>query len=249
MSRFRGLLAGRRSQVAGRWLVPCLPVVVVAVTGGIGSGKSTVAGLLAARGAAVVDADKIARQVVAPGGPSYRSVVEHFGPAVVAADGTLDRAALAARVFADPAELAVLNAVTHPAIGGTLLTRLADLSRSRQPVVLDIPLLTNATRELYGLAGVVVVDAPVEVAVRRLVEQRGLTEADAVARVRAQISREERIRLADVVIDNSGSRDSLAAAVEGVWEWLEGLFPGSSGGPSVDGSSHEAFDADGGEGS
>jgi hypothetical protein len=119
----------------------------------------------------------------------------------------------------------------------------------RSPVVLDIPLLTEATRGNYGLAGVVVVDAPVEVAIRRLVRQRGLTEADAEARVRAQASREDRRRWADFVVDNGGSRAQLAASVEQLWSWLgrlAGPGPGDSS-RSVDGSSQEAFDADGRE--
>ncbi len=117
------------------------------------------------------------------------------------------------------------------------------------PVVLDIPLLTEATRGNYGLAGVVVVDAPVEVAIRRLVRQRGLTEADAEARVRAQASREDRRRWADFVVDNGGSRAQLAASVEHLWSWLGGLAgsePDDSR-RSVDGSSQETFDADGRE--
>jgi dephospho-CoA kinase len=237
-------------------------VVVVGLTGGIGSGKSTVSAMLARRGAVVIDADEIAREVTAPGGAAYQAMVDHFGAGVVGPDGTLDRAAIAARVFSDPAELAALNAITHPAIGAAMLLRLAALRApgeaggvggvggiGRSPVVLDIPLLTEATRGNYGLAGVVVVDAPVEVAIRRLVRQRGLTEADAEARVRAQASREDRRRWADFVVDNGGSRAQLAASVEQLWSWLgrlAGPGPGDSS-RSVDGSSQEAFDADGRE--
>jgi len=199
-------------------------VIVVAVTGGIGSGKSTVAALLARRGALVIDADQIARDVVAPDGPCYRAVVDSFGAGVVAADGSLDRAALADRVFADPAARAALNAITHPAIAAAIGDRLAEVAAGPGGlVVLDLPLMSEATRALYGLAGVVVVDAPVEVAMDRLVGQRGMFPSDAQARVRAQIGRQERRRLADVVVDNGGTRDELDTEVERLWDWLVGL--------------------------
>ncbi len=248
---------------------------MVGVTGGIGSGKSTVAALLAQRGAVVVDADQIARQVTAPGGSSYWALIEHFGPDVVRADGTLDRAAIAARVFSDPDDLAALNAITHPAIAVSILARLSELAhgaggegggtsgggtsgevgrRGGGPVVvLDIPLLTEATKERFGLAGVVVVDVPVEVAVRRLVEQRGLDERDAAARARAQVSREERRQLADVVVDNDGSRSQLEESVERLWDWMKGLAADQvravalDGPVSVDGPAQEAAYADGPE--
>jgi dephospho-CoA kinase len=225
-------------------------VVVVGVTGGIGCGKSTVATLLAARGAVVVDADQMARQVVAPGGPSYQAVIDHFGPGVVAAGGALDRAALAARVFSHPEELAVLDAITHPAIAAALVARLTALAQAGDDgllVVLDIPLLTEAAKGRYGLAGVVVVDAPIDVAVRRLVDQRGLTETDAKARIGAQPSREQRRQLGDVVVDNSGGRQELEAAVDRVWTWILSLAAARSPAPSVDGPAQEAPDADGHE--
>ncbi|MDQ1417643.1 MAG: dephospho-CoA kinase [Acidimicrobiaceae bacterium] len=209
------------------------------------------AGLLARRGAVVIDADQVAREVTAPGGAAYQAMVDHFGPAVVGPDGVLDRATIAARVFSDQAELAALNAMTHPAIVAALLACLGEISDSGHPVVLEIPLLTSAMRTVFRLAGVVVVDAPVDVAIRRLVERRGLTAADAEARIRAQVSREERLGWADLVVDNSGSRESLVTAVAGVWEWLEQLAAGGSSvdgssvdGASVDGPSQEAFDAD-----
>ncbi|MDQ6614706.1 MAG: dephospho-CoA kinase [Actinomycetota bacterium] len=229
---------------------------VVAVTGGIGSGKSTVAALLADRGAVVVDMDRIARQVSASGGAAYQALVGHFGPGVVGPDGVLDRAAIAQRVFSDPDELAALNAITHPAIAAATLARLVELAERGQaapPVVLDIPLLTKETKGRYGLAAVVVVDAAIEVAIGRLVQQRGLSEADAQARVRAQASREERRRLADVVVDNGGSRADLEAAVDRLWAWMEAAAGGvgeaggvaPAGGASVDGALQEPADADG----
>lgn len=201
-------------------------MIVVGLTGGIGSGKSTVAALLAGRGAHVIDLDDIARHVAAPGGAAYDDLAGHFGTAVVRADGTLDRAAIATRVFSDPAELKALNAITHPAIAAVTLSRLAALADEAAVgdeealVVLEIPLLTEATKGRYGLAAVVVVDAPVEVAVRRLFVTRGMSKADAEARARAQPSREDRLRLADVVIDNGGSMGDLRASVGDLWTWL-----------------------------
>jgi dephospho-CoA kinase len=201
-------------------------MIVVGLTGGIGSGKSTVAAMLAGRGAEVIDLDEIAREVAAPGGTAYDALVGHFGRDVVRSDGTLDRAAIAARAFSDPDQLAALNCITHPAIAAATLRHLTDLAARAGDaalVVLDIPLLTEATKGGYGLAGVIVVDAPVEVAVARLVERRGYREVDARARVGAQASREERCQLADVVIDNGGSWTDLEASVEHLWTWLGAL--------------------------
>lgn len=198
-------------------------MVVVAVTGGIGSGKSAVAAELARRGAVVVDADQIARQVVEPTGPAYQTVVDHFGPDVVRPDGGLDRAAIAATVFSDHGELAALNAITHPAIAAEMIAQIGAQASVAEVVVLDIPLLDADAKQRYGLAGVIVVEAPVEVAIDRLVAQRRLSEADARARVAAQIGPAERRRIADFVIDNGGSRESLAAAVDEAWQWIQGL--------------------------
>jgi dephospho-CoA kinase len=214
-------------------------VLLVGLTGGIGAGKSTVAELLAARGAVVVDADSIARLVVEPGGPAYQRLIDRFGADIVAADGTLDRAAIASRAFADPATLRDLNAITHPAIRDRMLQCVAAHAGSDRVVVLDIPLLTATTRDQFGLAGVIVVDTPVEVAVGRLVHQRGLSEADARARMAAQISREERRRLADVVVDNSGTPAALEASVEQAWAWIaarqsSATGPGADTGPAGD---------------
>src|SRR5437899_4703751 len=180
-------------------------MLLLGLTGGIGAGKSTVAGLLEARGAIIVDADRIARQVVEPGGPAYQPLVDRFGISITRPDGTLDRAALAARAFGDADALADLNRITHPAIRSRMSALVAEHRGTDRVVILDIPLLAPGTRDSYGLAGVMVVDTPVEVAVSRLVGQRGLTEDDARARVAAQLSRQERRAMADVVIDNSGS--------------------------------------------
>ena len=158
-------------------------MLLVGLTGGIGSGKSTVAAGLAERGAAVVDADAISREILEPGGPAYQPVVDRFGPGVVRADGTVDRPALAAAVFGDPDALADLNDLTHPVIGRVMGERMLQVASEGRIVVLDIPLLNIATKDRFQFGAIVVVDTPEEVAVSRLVDQRGFTEADARARV------------------------------------------------------------------
>jgi dephospho-CoA kinase len=199
-------------------------VLVVGLTGGIGSGKSTVSSLLAARGAVIIDADAIVRELQAPGGEAFVGIVERFGPGVVAADGTLDRPALAALVFNDEAARADLNKLTHPLVGREMATRMAAEAATDHIVVLDIPLLAErGGRGAYPVAGIIVVDCPVDVAVARLVQFRGFDEADARARVAAQISREERRAIADVVVDNGGTPAELEAQIDGVWSWLEEL--------------------------
>jgi dephospho-CoA kinase len=196
-------------------------MLLVGLTGGIGSGKSTVASGLARRGAAVVDADGISRQILEPGGAAYQAVIDRFGPGIVDEDGRIDRPAVAALVFDNPAALADLNALTHPVIGKIMAERVAALASDHPIVVLDIPLLTIATRDRFHLGAVVVVDTPEDVAVGRLVGQRGFTEADARARMGSQISRDERKALADLVIDNSGDRDALERRIDEAWAWLQ----------------------------
>lgn len=198
-------------------------MLAVGLTGGIGSGKSATADLLVERGAVLIDADVLAREVVAPGGPAFAPLVERFGPRVVAPDGTLDRAAMAALAFGDPVALADLNAITHPAIGSAMAARTEALRGTDAVVVLAIPLLGPAHRRSLSLDAVVVVDCPTALAVQRLVEHRGMDPADAAARVAAQISREERLALADFVVDNSEDPAHLAAEVRRLWAWLEGL--------------------------
>lgn len=198
-------------------------MLVVGLTGGIGTGKSSVSRLLAGRGAVVIDADAVAREVVQPTGPAFAGVVRRFGPDVLAPDGTIDRGRLAAIVFADPQALADLNALTHPAVATAIGQRLVEEEGGDRVVVLDIPLLAEGPRDRYRMAGVIVVDAPPDVALRRLVEQRGMEEAAARARMAAQASREERLALADLVVDNSGDRTHLEAEVERAWRWIEGL--------------------------
>lgn len=199
-------------------------MIAVGLTGGIGSGKSTVAALLERRGAELVDADVVARAVVEPGEPAYDALVERFGPDVLAPDGTVDRSALAARAFGDPVALADLNAITHPAIGRAMRARVQALERSgADVVVVVIPLLRREHVESLGLAAVVVVDCPVEVAIARVVAARGMAEDDARARVAAQESRRDRLALADRVVDNAGPPEELAVRVDELWRWVEGL--------------------------
>jgi dephospho-CoA kinase len=205
-------------------------VLLVGLTGGIGSGKTTVAAAFARRGAGVVDADGISREIAEPGGLAYDAVVARFGPAVVRADGLLDRQALAAVVFDDDEARADLNAITHPLIGRVMAERMAALATTHPVVVLDIPLLGIATKDRFQFGAVVVVDAPEDVAVARLVGQRGFSEDDARARIAAQISREERRSIADLVIDNSGDPEALAAQIDRAWRWLEERAATSSGG-------------------
>ncbi|HEX2849226.1 MAG TPA: dephospho-CoA kinase [Acidimicrobiales bacterium] len=197
---------------------------LVGLTGGIGSGKSTVASLLAARGAVIVDADAIVREIQAPGGLAYQGIVDRFGPGVVAADGTLDRPALAAIVFNDEAARRDLNALTHPLVGRVMFERIAANAGTDKVVVLDIPLLAErGGKGAYPVAGVIVVDTPVDVAVERLVRHRGFDEDDARARVASQISRDERLAIADFVVDNGGAPDALDEQIDRCWAWIATL--------------------------
>uniref|UniRef100_A0AAU3H5L3 Dephospho-CoA kinase n=1 Tax=Streptomyces sp. NBC_01401 TaxID=2903854 RepID=A0AAU3H5L3_9ACTN len=190
----------------------------VGLTGGIGAGKSEVSRLLAGYGAVLVDADRIAREVVEPGTPGLTAVVEAFGPGILRPDGTLDRPALGSIVFADPARLATLNAIVHPLVGA----RSTELERAAGPgavVVHDVPLLTeNGLAPLYDL--VVVVDAKPDTQLDRLVRLRGMTESDARARMAAQATREERLAIADLVVDNDGSLEDLEPQVRTLWSEL-----------------------------
>lgn len=194
---------------------------VVGLTGGIGAGKSTVSAALAAKGAVVIDADAITREVQEPGTPVFDAMVERFGPGIVAEDGGLDRQAVADIVFPDPAALADLNAIVHPAVGAALAERLAAQVGTDHVVILDVPLLVESGRD--DMAGTIVVDVDPETAVRRLVEHRGFSEADARARISRQANREERLAKADFVIDNEGELDALAPQIDACWIWIQSL--------------------------
>ncbi|GHG02270.1 dephospho-CoA kinase [Streptomyces zaomyceticus] len=191
----------------------------VGLTGGIGAGKSEVSRLLVSYGAVLIDADRIAREVVEPGTPGLAAVVEAFGDDILTEEGTLDRPRLGSIVFADADRLATLNALVHPLVGA----RSAELeSRAGEGdvVVHDVPLLTeNGLAPLYDL--VVVVDASPETQLDRLVRLRGMAESEARARMTAQATREQRLAVADLVIDNDGPLDALAPQVRKVWDELE----------------------------
>jgi dephospho-CoA kinase len=201
-------------------------VILVGLTGGIGSGKSTVSSLLADRGAIIVDADAIVHELQAPGSPLLDLIAERFGDDVIAADGSLDRAAVAGIVFSDQQALDDLNGLVHPAVRDEMARRVDAERDTDRLVVLDIPLLTENPRK--DLAAVVVVDVDVEVAVERLVAQRGMSESDARARIAKQSSRDDRLAIATHVIDNSGSFDELEQRVDEVWRELTALPQTSS---------------------
>lgn len=190
----------------------------IGLTGGIGSGKSEVSKRLAARGAVVIDADKIAREVVEPGTVGLARVVATFGDEVLHRDGSLNREKLGSVVFADSEKLAALNAIVHPLVG----ERVAQL-QSEAPddaiLVYDVPLLAeNKLAPMYDV--VIVVDAADDVRIGRLAERRGMAEADAKARIAAQASREERLAVADIVLPNEGSLEELDTLVSDVWDEL-----------------------------
>ena len=202
-------------------MVPSPAVLLVGLTGGIGSGKSTVSAALGRLGAEVVDADAIVRSLQEPGRPVFAAMVERFGPAIVNADGTLDRQAVADRVFGDDDALRDLNAIVHPAVGAEIARRLEEATTGDGVVILDVPLLVESGRD--DLAGLIVVDLDPEVAIERLVGQRGFTEADARARIARQASRRDRLDRADFVIDNEGSREGLADQIDACWAWIQTL--------------------------
>ena len=196
-------------------------MLLVGLTGGIGSGKSTVSQLLAERGAVIIDADAIVRQLQQPGTPVFDAMVERFGPDIVAADGTLDRAAVASIVFTDEQARKDLEAIVHPAVGAEMIRLLGEHAGSDRIVVYDVPLLVESGKK--GYAAVLVVDVDPEVAVDRIVRFRGMREADARNRIANQVPREHRLAVADRVLDNSGTVDELAAQVDEAWAWLVAL--------------------------
>jgi dephospho-CoA kinase len=197
-------------------------VLLVGLTGGIGAGKSTVSSLLAARGAVVVDADQIARDLQSPGSPVLDAMATRFGGHIIRADGSLDRAAVAAQVFGDTPEaraaLADLNAIVHPAMQSEIRRQIEAHRGTDRIVVLDFPLLGENPRD--DLAAIVVVDVAPEIAVRRLVELRAMDEADARNRIASQISRADRLAGATHVVDNSGDLAALEREVDALWRDL-----------------------------
>jgi dephospho-CoA kinase len=200
-------------------------MILIGLTGGIGSGKSTVSAMLAARGAVIVDADLVAAEVREPGGAAYEALVERFGSGILLSDGRIDRDALGAIVFKDDEARRDLNAITHPAVGKVMLERVAaHVAEGREIVVLDIPLLAEGGgKDRWPVAGIVVVDVPEEVQIERLVRERGMDGDDVLARIRAQASRSARLGIADFVIDNSGSLADLEHEVDRCWHWIQSL--------------------------
>ncbi|WP_406728084.1 dephospho-CoA kinase [Streptomyces sp. GD-15H] len=193
-------------------------MLTVGLTGGIGAGKSEVSRLLVECGAVLIDADRIAREVVAPGTPGLTAVVGSFGEGILAEDGSLDRPRLGSIVFADAEKLAVLNSIVHPLVGARS-RELEEAAAEDAVVVHDVPLLTeNGLASLYDL--VIVVDASAETQLDRLVGRRGMSEEDARARMAAQATREQRREIADIVIDNDVPLETLERRVKDVWAEL-----------------------------
>lgn len=194
--------------------------MIVGLTGGVGSGKSTVAGVFTLYGASLIDADLVAREVVAPKTPGLAAVIERFGAQYLTRSGELDRPALAKTVFSDKDALNDLNVIVHPLVREVIIGRLDQL-RHEIPdgvVILMVPLLLESAA--YPTDCVIVVDCDPEVAVARLVQTRGWTAVEAKARMSAQLSREQRLAAADYVIDNSGPKEAIDDEVARAWAWL-----------------------------
>lgn len=201
-------------------------MLLLGLTGGIGSGKSTVSAALAARGAVVIDADAVVRELQSPGGAVLAAMVEAFGDTILNADGTLDRQGVADIVFTDTEQLKVLNGIVHPAVGAEIDSRIEAQRDTDNIVVLDIPLLVE--NKPYSPEGVIVVDTDPEIAVARLVEFRGFDADDARARMSRQATREQRLAEADFVISNDGTPADLEPQIEACWTWITGLAASAS---------------------
>jgi dephospho-CoA kinase len=199
----------------------------VGLTGGIGSGKSAVSAMLAAHGAVVIDSDVLAREVVAAGTPGLAEIVVAFGPDMVTSDGELDRAAMGRRIFGDDEARTRLEAIIHPRVRARA-SKIEAEAPDDAIVVHDIPLLVE-TGQTAAFDVVLVVDAPPEIQVQRLVEHRGMTEDEAKARIAAQVGRDQRLAAADHVLSNDGSLAQLQAAVDQVWEDLSTRATRSNG--------------------
>ena len=198
-------------------------VLLIGLTGGIGSGKSTVSRLLHGRGAVIIDADGIVHELQAPGRPVFESMVAEFGPSIVLPDGALDRQAVADLVFNDADALKALNTIVHPAVGAEIAKRMQREAETDHVVILDVPLLVESGRD--DMTGLVVVDVDPEVAIARTVAQRGMREEDVRARIAKQVSREDRLAKADHVIDNSGTLADLEREVAAAWDWIQARRP------------------------
>jgi dephospho-CoA kinase len=202
-------------------------VKLIGLTGGIASGKSVVAKRLAEHGAIHIDADQLARDVVAPGMPALTAIAERFGPGVIADDGSLDRPALGAIIFADPEARLALNGITHPAVQDLAkqLFRQAEADNPDAIVIYDVPLLVEASRggDYHAFDLIVVVVADAETRIRRLIELRGLTREEAVHRLNSQATDAERLAIAGAVIDSNGTLDETLTQADALWEKLGAL--------------------------
>jgi dephospho-CoA kinase len=198
------------------------------LTGGIASGKSTVARKLVERGAVLIDADEIARQVVEPGTPAWGKIVEHFGREILLSDGRIDRTSLAAVVFNDRTKLALLNEITHPEVMRRIADRMEELKDGDDVVIVDVPLLAEVgADEMFE--SVVVVVAPETEQIERLRASRGMSEEEALARIASQFSAQQRTAIADWVITNDGSLEQLEREVDRLWNFLQA----KRGGPTT----------------
>ena len=193
---------------------------LIGLTGAIGSGKSSVSALFERKGAIIIDGDGIAKQLQQKGSPTLQKMVDEFGD-ILLESGELDRAKVAKLVFGDAEMLKRLNAIMHPAIGVEILRQIESNMTTDNIVVLDMPLLVENPRD--GLSGLVVVDVDSEVAISRLVQFRNMNEEDARRRMASQASREDRLKVADRVIDNGGEPESLGSQVDDVWDWFATL--------------------------
>ena len=196
-------------------------MILIGLTGGIGSGKSEVARLLSALGAEVIDADQIVRELQQPGAEVYHAMIKMLGQEIVSPDKSLDRGKIAGQVFADESLLKKLNELIHPIVRRVMNERVESFRNTDKVVVLDIPLLVENPRP--GLDGVLVVDLDTQIAIQRLVEQRQMKLEDAQARVAKQATREQRRAIAGHVIDNSGDRQALEISVDRAWVWIRSL--------------------------
>ena len=206
-------------------------MILVGLTGGIGAGKSRVSSMLAARGAVIVDGDVVARDLQSPGSPVLDRMVERFGAQIIDDDGSLDRPAVAKIVFGDKDALKDLNAIVHPAMQEEITRQIEAQRDTDRVVVLDFPLLGENPRG--DLRATIVVDLPVDLAVERLVDQRGMDADDARARIASQVSREKRLETATHVIDNSGDLWALDHQIDDLWEQIRALPPTTLGHPGA----------------
>lgn len=241
----------RSAQLAGSIYIPVMRLI--GLTGGIGSGKSSASSRLAARGAVVIDADAIVRELQEPGQPVFTAMVERWGDQIVGEDGTLDRAAVAGIVFADADELAAINEIVHPAVRTETAARIKAAQGTDQTVILDNPLLIETIKKAEERAAekartddgadnhkndddgekaegstpipphIIVIDCPTDIAVERLMAHRGFERDDAEKRIAAQVSRDERLHYADFVVDNGGSEADLDAEIERCQAWIDTL--------------------------